>query len=238
MNTDRIEISGVPLRRVIKRGSQRADGFFNSRKMNNWIPCESSGERAFVRIAEIDPLVTEIYAQPIKISYETPYGHHSAYPDFAIRIEGLFEFHEIKDADDYADPVTMEKLYWIGRHMERIGFAYSVTLSDGLKPLAQSPAVGALLRRVHSPIPLVVQLAVTRLLADGPQSVGYILRNCGYDVPFHTVEALIAQGICWTDLRQPLHAGSLIFSVEQAQPNRLIQFTPPRKPRRIQRWYE
>lgn len=62
-----LHISPTPLRRVIKRGSPRVDGRFASRKMRASIPFESQNEFAFLVRAELDPNISQIYAQPTQL---------------------------------------------------------------------------------------------------------------------------------------------------------------------------
>lgn len=224
-------ISPTPVRRVIKRNSQRGDGYFNSRKMGTSLPRESSGERAFLVLAELDPRVTEIYAQPGKLVHRSRTGSAVAYPDFAIVVDGRTEIHEVKEADDYADPEVLEKLYWVGREFEQKGLSYSVTISDTLKPLALSEPISDLLRRLYTRVPALVTLSALRVLADSPLRIGALLERLPAGTTFQHIEAMAAQGDLRADLRLPLHRDVEVHSAESGVLfPRLIPFAAPTRP--------
>ncbi len=227
-------ISPEPVRKVIKR-SGRADSAFFSRKMKKWLPAESAGERAFIRLAELDPSITEIYAQPIKLLHRSRHGAQIAYPDFAIRIEGDWEFHEVKDTSDYADPFTKEKLFWVGTELRSKGYAYSVTLSESIKPLAFSEPVEDLLRRLATEVPAAARMAALRLGQQGHLTVRSLLDEA-LGLKFFHVEAMVAQGHLWADVRTPLHLDSAIYPPGSGRRERLIPFTPPVRPIDLPRW--
>ncbi|GLR47636.1 hypothetical protein GCM10007925_13490 [Sphingomonas astaxanthinifaciens DSM 22298] len=229
-----ITISPEPVRKVIKR-SGRADSSFFSRKMKKWIPAESAGERAFIRLAELDPSITEIYAQPIKLLHRSRHGAQVAYPDFAIMIDGEWEFHEVKDANDYADPFTKEKLFWVGTELRSKGYAYSVTLSECIKPLAFSEPVEDLLRRLATEVPAAARMTVLRLGQQGPLTVRSFLKEAP-SLKFYHVEAMIAHGDLWADVRIPLHLDSAVYPPGCGRFERLIPFTPPVRPIDLPRW--
>lgn len=230
-----VTISPEPVRKVVKR-SGRADSSFFSRKMQKWLPAESTGERAFIRLAELEPRITEIYAQPTKLHHRSRHGAQVAYPDFAIKFDDEWEFHEVKDAGDYADPITKEKLFWVGRELEDKGFAYSVTLSESLKPLAFSVPIEDLLRRLATSIPGAIRMAALRVCQNGTLTIRDFLAEVPDGVSFLHVEALVAQGHLWADLRWPLNLDSILHPPRAAYFDRLIPFSPPVRPSNLPRW--
>ena len=48
------------------------------------IPWESQIEKDFIALAEMDPTVREIYAQPLRVGYEINGVRHTYVPDFAL----------------------------------------------------------------------------------------------------------------------------------------------------------
>lgn len=230
-----ITISTEPVRKVIKRSSRRADGYFYSRKMRRWLPGESKGERAFLRLAELDPQISEIYAQPLRLPHRSRHGVQTAYPDFAIKFAGEWEIHEVKDAEKYSDPITREKLYWVGRELELKGFAYSVTLSDEIKPLAFSPPIEDLLRRLPTQISPELRLVALRVSQAGPLTIRDFLSRAPAGTQFLHVEALIAQGHLWTDIRAPLSQGTVVHAPRSTKLARLIPFKGPIRPHNLPR---
>jgi hypothetical protein len=224
-------ISQTPVRKVIKRNSQRGDGYFNSRKMGTSLPRESKGERAFLVLAELDPRVSEIYAQPCKLTHRSRNGPSVAYPDFAITIDGRTEIHEVKEEADYADPEVHEKLYWVGREFAYKDIPYSVTISETIKPLALSDPIGDLLRRLYTRVPNLISLATPRILADGPLPIGMLMERLPSGTSFQHIEAMVAQGDLRADLLTPLSREVEVHSAESGVFfARLIPFNPPTRP--------
>ena len=88
-----LEVSEVPVRRVITRGSVRHNGRYASRKMGRTIPWESSNELAFLMLAELDADVTRVYAQPFEIRWSGVRGPRRHIPDFAVLRGASLEVH-------------------------------------------------------------------------------------------------------------------------------------------------
>ena len=67
--------------------------------MGTMLPWESFIERDFILLAEVDPTVIGIHAQPIRVEYRIRGQAHSYIPDFLVQFsDGSNEIHEVKDA--------------------------------------------------------------------------------------------------------------------------------------------
>lgn len=230
-----LTISPEPLGRAVRR-SGRADSSFFSTKMRRWLPSESAGERAFLRLAELDPRIAEIYSRPTEVFYRSRHGAGVTYPDFAIKIEGAWEFHDVKNAADYASPLTNEKLFWVGRELEQKGVPYSVSLTEDLNPVALSEPIGDLLRRLKTVIPATIQFAALRSCEREAITARQFLAGAPDGTQFLHIEALVAQGHFWTDLRAPLHLESVLYRPSTVYFDRLIPFSAPTRPPNLPIW--
>lgn len=143
-----------PLRKVNSRGSRNITGYVCSRKMpGRTLDHESPNELAFIRRAEIDPRVSEIYAQPVLIRHRDADGEwHDAFPDFVIRIDDRLEIHEVKPDGQYARPDVRAKLARIADAAERHGYAYSVALASELHRSSDASAIASVWRRLKTSV--------------------------------------------------------------------------------------
>lgn len=126
MTKNRPYMAGAPVRRVVIRSPHRAVGLFPSRKMQGDLPWESHIERDFVMLAEFDPAISKIEAQPERFRYQTLYGVARTIPDFAIVRNGQRVIIECKSDRDAQRPELVEKFDLIRAAYAEKGIPYEV----------------------------------------------------------------------------------------------------------------
>lgn len=97
--------TGLPVRRIVRRSHGGYVAEFASTKSDVPIECESLLELDFVRLCEIDPLITGILQQPCEITWlDADRLKHKHIPDFAVQhVRGRFLF-EVKTWKKARDP--------------------------------------------------------------------------------------------------------------------------------------
>ena len=205
-----------PLRKVNSRGSRNITGYVCSRKMpGRTLDHESPNELAFIRRAEIDPRVSEIYAQPVLIRHRDADGEwHDAFPDFVIRIDDRLEIHEVKPDGQYARPDVRAKLARIADAAERHGYAYSVALASELHRSSDASAIASVWRRLKTSVHPIALRVVEDALADGPLTIGELLSTTrGHRTDLPAFHAMLAMGHVRADMTQPADEGMRLDTV-------------------------
>lgn len=208
-----IDISSVPLRRVVKRGGVRANVKFCSRKMQNrMIPTESSNEHAFLIRAELDPTVTHVYAQAVIVTWRDNTGLRRHFPDFVVVRNGRVEVHEVKPdykagKEDVKSVAAYAKSYFLDR-----GATYGLTVESALKAKPVFAHVQEALHRLHDWIDEALARAVVAFVQDhGPTSVAAVVaalaaKRCTLE----SVLTLVAHNRLHVDYRYPLDGRAVL----------------------------
>lgn len=224
-------LSRVPLRKVNSRGSRNITGFVCSRKMPGLaLDRESPNELAFLRRAEIDPRITEIYSQPILVEFRDVDGRPArAYPDFAIVIDGATEIHEVKPDTEYKRPDVRHRLELVAQQIRRYGFTYSVALSSSLHRKKDEAAIDDAWRRISRDVDPRILLATDDALTSGPQTIGDVLAyTAKLGATIADFHAMLAHGRIRADMATRADHGMVIHGRNSAVWfDRLIPFNNP-----------
>lgn len=222
-----------PLREVNTRESRNITGFVCSRKMpGQAIVHESQNELAFIKRAEIDPRVSEIYAQPILIRYRDANGAWAdAFPDFIIVVDGVAEIHEVKPDRQFGNASIRDKLKRIADASEQHGYLYSAALASQLHRSRDSQAIEAAWRRLKTEVHPITLRAVEDLLEDGSRSIGdLIAATTRYGTSVATFHAMLAMGRIRADMTTPADLDMVVHPrSSNAWFERLIPFNDPRE---------
>ncbi len=206
-------ISRTPLRKVNIRGSMIATGYVCSETVPQaTIDRQGPNELPFLILAELDPRVSEIHAQPMLVEYRDDDGRwHEAYPDYHIRIDGRDEIHEIKPDAEYARPDVRRRLELVAEAVREYGFTYSVALASILHQTRKLDAVDEAWRRLKRPISDALILDVDDLLADGPMPAGEIFAALSHhNATIADIHALLARGMVRADMHQKADRSMLL----------------------------
>jgi hypothetical protein len=232
--TPGIEISMEPLRQVIGRSSQINNGWHRTNKHpKGYLPGESRPELAlFLVLAEMDPNITVVAAQPAEI----PFSHDGKacrhFPDYAVIEAGESVLYEVKTARKYAEREVVRRLSGACRSVEARGWSYFVAIDTEMKSDRRFKAAEDLWRR-HRPIFTERQrLAVERAVGSGEKPIADIvsaLSGMGDEAPtLHTVLSLAANARLFIDLTRPIGRESLVRRADpEAMPEPLL---PRRRP--------
>lgn len=216
-----IDISMVPLRKVIGRSSQINNGWHRTNMHpSGYLAAESRPELAlFLVLAEMDPNVRAVTAQPTKI----PFGHDGKpchhFPDFAVIEAGESVLYEVKTRKKYADPRIMSVLASASRAIQVCGWPYFVALDTDMRDAPHFRHAESLWRR-HRPIFTDLQrLAVERVLRTRERTVADVVADLAGTDAAPSVEqvlSLAANGRVFIDLTQPIGRGSIVRRADPA----------------------
>ncbi|MBT2458635.1 TnsA-like heteromeric transposase endonuclease subunit [Streptomyces sp. ISL-86] len=121
-------LGSVPWRQVRSRhGDLHFSGSYASATMGAFVVHESRLELARLLLADFDPLVHRIYAQPFRLvaRVETRTRHHV--PDYLlVSASGTARLVNVKPAERLADPKIAEALAWPSKIAERHGWEYEI----------------------------------------------------------------------------------------------------------------
>lgn len=209
-----LEISPVPLRRVVTRSSQRIKDKFCSRKMGRMIPAESSNEYACLVRAELDPTVTHVFVQALEFRWRDNLGWHRHWPDVVTVRRGRVEVREVKpDLDAETDRVRATAAFASHYCAER-GAVYRLDLESSLK--AQPTYANALevLYRLHDEVdPALERAMIARVQDCGPTMIGELvgmltLRGC----TLARALTLVARNRLHLDYRRPIDNSAILHA--------------------------
>ena len=210
-----LDISPVPLRKVVKRGGVRANWKFCSRKMANaMIPTESSNELAFLVRAELDPTVTSVYAQAIEIRWRDGTGPRRHFPDFVVVRGGRVEVHEVKPDDDAETEEVKATAAFARRHLLERGAEYGLVLESSLKAQPTFGHTEDALHRLHDWVDERLARTVVAFVQDqGPVTVDALVatlaaKGCRRE----TALVLVARNSLHVDYGLPLDGRALLHA--------------------------
>ncbi len=229
-----INISMVPLRKVVGRSSQVNNGWHRTNKHpDGYLPGESRPELAlFLVLAEMDPNVTLVTAQPCEIPFSHDGKACAHFPDYAVLETGDSVLYEVKTARKYAETQITRRLAAACRSVEARGdWSYFVALDDEMRRDRRFKSAEELWRR-HRPIFTKRQrLAVERAVGKGERPIADIVTDLAGmdDAPtVHTVLSLAANARLFIGLDEPIGRGSIVRRADsKALPEPLL---PRRSP--------
>ncbi|HEY3958654.1 MAG TPA: TnsA-like heteromeric transposase endonuclease subunit [Streptosporangiaceae bacterium] len=203
----------VPWRQVRSRhGDAHYCGSYASATTGGFVIYESRLELARLLLADFDPLVQQIYAQPFRLVACAGGRVRRHVPDFLLVTKaGTARLVNVKPAARLQDPVIAEALAWPGVLAEEHGWEYEVwsgadvTLLDNVRFLAGYRRAGV--------VPAEEVERAWQLVRDGEQLADAELRLAG-ERPRHEARpallALLWAGRLVTDLTRPLSGESVL----------------------------
>jgi hypothetical protein len=203
----------VPWRRVRSRhGQAHYSGSYASATMGGFVVYESRLELARLLLADFDPQVRQIYAQPFRLVARVGGRIRHHVPDFLlVSAAGTARLVNVKPAARLQDPEIAEALAWPGALAERHGWEYEVwsgadvTMLENIRFLAGYRRPGV--------VPAAEIERAWECVRDGEQFAGAELRLAG-DRPRHEARpallALLWAGRLTTDLTRPLSGESVL----------------------------
>ncbi len=210
-----LDISPVPLRKVVKRGGVRANVNFCSRKMSKtMLPTESSNELAFLIRAELDPTVTYVFAQAIKICWRDDTGPRWHFPDFIVVRDGRVEIHEVKP-DDKADTAEVKTTAaFVTSYCPNRGASYGLALESSLKAEPTFRHTGDVIYRLHDWLDERLASTIVAFIQDnGPVTMDALVaalapKGCKRE----TALVLVARNRLHVDYRRPIDGYALLHA--------------------------
>ncbi|ONF96269.1 hypothetical protein [Sphingomonas jeddahensis] len=157
---DGLNISLTPLRRVIRRSSVICNGWSRTQKHPlGYLPGESQNELLVSMLAEMDPGITAITAQPTKITTSTRSGIlFSHVPDYAMVLDGVGVLVEAKPDDKAARPDTIERLRCAAKLANDCGYDYRLALGGEMLADRRLPGIETIWRQFRPDIPETLRL--------------------------------------------------------------------------------
>jgi hypothetical protein len=203
----------VPWRQVRSRhGDAHYSGSYASATTGGFVIYESRLELARMLLADFDPQIQHIYAQPFRLVAYSGGRVRRHVPDFLLVTKaGTARLVNVKPAARLADPEIAEALAWPGVLARRRGWEYEVwsgadvTLLDNVRFLAGYRRPGV--------VPAEQVERAWQCVRDGEQLADAELRLAG-DRPRHEARpallALLWAGRLVTDLTRPLSGESVL----------------------------
>jgi hypothetical protein len=123
----------VPWRKVRSRqGQAHYPGSYASATTGGFVIYESRLELARLQLADFDPQVEQIYAQPFRLAARAGGRVRHHVPDFLlVSGEGTARLVNVKPAARLLDPQVTEALAWPGVLARRLGWEYEVWSGEG-----------------------------------------------------------------------------------------------------------
>ena len=202
----------VPWRQVRSRhGHAHYSGAYASARMGGFVVYESRLELARL-LADLDPEIQQIYAQPFRLVARVGGRVRHHVPDFLLlTTSGTARLVNVKPAMRLQDPEIAEALVWPGMLAEGRGWEYEVwsgadvMLLENVRFLAGYRRPGV--------VPAVEIERALECVRDGEQFADAELRLAG-DRPRHEARpallALLCAGRLVTDLTLPLSGQSVL----------------------------
>lgn len=232
-----LDISLTPLRRVIRRASVICNGWHRTHKHPlGYLPGESQNELLVLVLAEMDPGVTAIAAQPIKITTATRSGClFSHIPDYAMVLDGTGVLVEAKPDDKAARPDTIERLRRAADYASDGGYDYRLALREEMLADPRLPGIMKIWRQFRPESDGILRLRTASVLRKGRIPIRDLLTEICHggnlDATFEDILALIAAGHVFFDHDMPVDDGALVrFPDRSGLPHTLLPARRPRDP--------
>lgn len=248
-----INISDEPVRRVHTRARRRNTSLVYSTLPLGMRVSESGPETRFLQVAQLDPGVSCIRAQPCWLRVVEEGKIRRRAPDFAVMYDSRAEMHEVKQDKECWKTDVRSELLAIRSEVERHpGWRYSISLESVLiaEPLRSNTDLlwrylkpedeidgGLKLRTTEiiddGPVIAAELIERTRRLDDGPLGSGswdnLLTMIAGRFIHFDVSELLTLDSIVWNRRSGPPRRRTLPFgTVEEAivQPAAKVRRAP------------
>lgn len=206
----------VPWRKLRSRhGQQHLSGSYWAATTGGDVVYESRLELARLLLADFDPDIAAIYAQPFRLVAVVDGRRRAHVPDFLLAsASGVVRVVNVKPADRLANPKVAEALAWPGVLVERHGWRYEIwsgcdpVVLDNVRFLAAYRRPGIVAGGAVEQAWAVVGDGELLAVAEHRLAVA-----C--DQPSHAVRpallALLWSGLLVTDLTRPLSGASILW---------------------------
>ncbi len=212
----------MPVRKVVRPTGRGVRGYFPSRKMKRMVAWESLLERDAILRFEFSSAVIRYEEQPQDIYYEQDGATRHYIPDFALTFNtGEIMHIEVKPARKLRDPDIERKYKAIADHYAAIGMSFRI-LSE--KEIRSQPSLSNL-QRLARYLPNTSDTSLHTYIQDLSLLPARTLEGasivCGDALPIYQ---LLAAGLYWFDIDQPLSANSRIYPRNKESENASILF--------------
>lgn len=203
----------APWRRVRSvHGQAHYSGSYASATTGGHVVYESRLELARLLLADFDPAVRGIFAQPCRLVARVGDRVRRHVPDFLLEMAaGTVRVVNVKPADRLRDPKIAEALAWPGELIERHGWEYEIW-SGADRAVLENVRFLAAYRR-HGVVPEAEVERAWREVGDGEEMAVAEQRLAG-DRPVHEARpalmVLLWSGRLSTDLSRPLSGESVL----------------------------
>jgi hypothetical protein len=203
----------VPWRQVRSRhGQAHYPGSYASATTGGFVVYESRLELARLLLADFDPQVEQIYAQPFRLAARVGGRMRHHVPDFLLVSDaGTARLVNVKPAERLQDPQVAEALAWPGVLAGRLGWEYEVWSGADAIVLGNVRFLAGYRR--PGVVPAVEVERAWGLVRDGEQVADAELRLAGGGPRHEARPALLAllwAGRLTTDLTRPLSGESVL----------------------------
>jgi hypothetical protein len=203
----------VPWRRFRSHQGQRHyPGSYASVTMGGFVVYESRLELARLMMADFDPSIVRIYAQPCWMAAREQGRVRRHVPDFLlVTAAGTGVLVNVKPAELLEDPKIAEALAWPGRIARRLGWQYEVW--SGADPVVLANIRFLAGYQWSEVVPAEEVERARELVVDGEQIAVAERRLAGNRPGWRVRPALMAllwRGVLVTDLSRPLSGASVL----------------------------
>lgn len=215
-----IVVSPTPVRRVHTRSRRRNTSLIHSTKPLGMRVSESKVEDRFLMVAQLDPGVECVRAQPVWLRVVEDGRIRRRAPDAAIMYRGRAEIHEVKQDAECWRPDVRSELLAIDAEVDRHpGWSYRVALESALlaEPLRSNTDLLWRELRPEEEINRRLRLRTTSLLNDGPLVAGELIaatrhEDAASSGTWQRLLSMIAIGLVDFDVSRPLTTDMVVWN--------------------------
>lgn len=223
-----IPVSAEPVRRIHTRSRRRNTSLIYSTLPPGMREADSQSEVLFLQVAELDPGVACIRAQPCWLRVMEDGSIHRRAPDFAVMYDGRAELHEVKQDAECWKPEVRSELLAIRDEVERHPrWCYSVSLESVLKaePLRSNTETLWRALRPEEEVDWDLRLRTGDVLDGGPIAAAELIDRTrrpnagpGSDGSWSNLLAMVAGRYVHFDVRERLTLDSLVWNLNAGPP--------------------
>ena len=199
-------------RKITNSGSGKVIGKFPSLKMNGTVWWESTIERDYIYLLEIDPTVKSYKSQPFKLTYLHAGKTRTYTPDFWVIRPRCQQVVEVKPESKVKDSSYLELWRHIIPNCRDMGMEFVVVTDVMIRKQPQLDNIKLLYKYARNPLNLQQIIECQRYFTHREPTplkvVSLELEPKG--ISLNILFKLLYVGVLSTDLMQPINMGSLI----------------------------
>lgn len=207
--------------RKIRGGGRKRISKFPSLKKGESVHCESTLERDFCYLAEIDPNVLYFCEQPFSVKYYLNCREHYYTPDFYLKRKDGEVIVEVKPAEKASSPEWKELFNIVSPILEDAGYRFIVVTETDIRQEPRLTNIKILSRYWRIMLSVRNQADAQSFLRDGKRVMFKSVQQCfsKKGTPVEVVYALIYWGVLSIDIMKPLNGSSIVsLSSESSLP--------------------